>query len=138
MDEVEEIKKKKMEQLLKKSNYGEMKTEIEVDDNNFNELVVEQSKKIPVVVDFWATWCMPCLMLSPALEKAAKEYKGKFILAKLNVDEARITSQKYGIMSIPSVKMFKGGKVADEFIGAVPESVVRNWLDKNLNKDKEQ
>lgn len=138
MDEVEEIKKKKMEQLLKKSNYGEMKTEIEVDDNNFNELVIEQSKKIPVVVDFWATWCMPCLMLSPALEKAAKEYKGKFILAKLNVDEARITSQKYGIMSIPSVKMFKGGKVVDEFIGAVPESVVRNWLDKNLNKDKEQ
>ncbi|OYT55732.1 MAG: thioredoxin [Candidatus Aenigmarchaeota archaeon ex4484_14] len=134
MDEVEEIKKKKMEQLLKKSNYGEMKTEIEVDDNNFNELVVEQSKKIPVVVDFWATWCMPCLMLSPALEKAAKEYKGKFILAKLNVDEARITSQKYGIMSIPSVKMFKGGKVADEFIGAVPESVVRNWLDKNHKK----
>jgi intein/homing endonuclease len=79
--------------------------------------------------------CMPCLMLSPILEKLAKEYNGKFILAKLNVDENRITSQKYGIMSIPSVKLFKNGKVVDEFLGALPEPSVREWLNKNIRGD---
>jgi putative thioredoxin len=78
---------------------------------------------------------MPCLMLSPILEKLAKEYNGKFILAKLNVDENRITSQKYGIMSIPSVKLFKNGKVVDEFVGALPEPSVREWLNKNIRGD---
>ena len=129
MDELEKIKKKKIDELISRSN---IRTKIDVNDNNFNELVIEQSKKIPVVVDFWASWCMPCLMLGPILEKLAEEYKGKFVLAKLNVDEARLTSQKYGVMSIPNVKMFKDGKVVDEFIGAVPEPVVRSWLEKNL------
>ncbi|MCD6216119.1 MAG: thioredoxin [Candidatus Aenigmarchaeota archaeon] len=129
MDELEKIKKKKIDELISRSN---IRTKIDVNDNNFNELVIEQSKKIPVVVDFWASWCMPCLMLGPILEKLAEEYKGKFVLAKLNVDEARLTSQKYGVMSIPSVKMFKDGKVVDEFTGAVPEPVVRSWLEKNL------
>ena len=111
-----------------------METEIEVNDNSFNEMVIEQSKKVPIVVDFWATWCMPCLMLSPALEKFAEEYQGKFILAKVNVGEARAVAQKYSIMSIPCVKMFKNGEVTDEFIGAIPEPMVKNWIDKNLNK----
>ncbi len=132
MDELEKIRKKKMKELIKKSEEDKMKTEIEVNDNSFNEMVIEQSKKVPIVVDFWATWCMPCLMLSPALEKFAEEYKGKFILAKVNVDEARTAAQKYGIMSIPNVKMFKDGKVVDEFIGAIPESQVKEWLDKKL------
>ena len=132
MGELEKIRKKKMKELIKKSEEDKMKTEIEVNDNSFNEMVIEQSKKVPIVVDFWATWCMPCLMLSPALEKFAEEYKGKFILAKVNVDEARTAAQKYGIMSIPNVKMFKDGKVVDEFIGAIPESQVKEWLDKKL------
>ena len=132
MDELEKIRKRKMGELIRKSEEDKMETEIEVNDNSFNEMVVEQSKKVPIVVDFWATWCMPCLMLSPALERFAEEYKGKFILAKVNVDEARTAAQKYGIMSIPNVKMFKDGKVADEFIGAIPESQVKEWLDKNL------
>jgi len=132
MNELEKIRKKKMKELIKKSEEDKMKTEIEVNDNSFNEMVIEQSKKVPIVVDFWATWCMPCLMLSPALEKFAEEYKGKFILAKVNVDEARTAAQKYGIMSIPNVKMFKDGKVVDEFIGAIPESQVKEWLDKKL------
>lgn len=132
MDEIEKIREKKKKELIEKLRGDKM--EIEVNDSNFNELVIEQSKKVPVVVDFWATWCMPCLMLSPALEKLAKEYNGKFILAKMNVDENRETSQKYGIMSIPSVKMFKDGKVADEFVGALPEPHVKIWIDKNLGK----
>ncbi len=108
------------------------KIKIEVDDSNFEEEVIKQSEKIPVVVDFWAQWCMPCLVLGPVLEKIAEKYKGKFILAKLNVDKSPITSQKYKIMSIPNVKMFKDGKIVDEFVGALPEFQVQNWLDKNL------
>ena len=109
-----------------------MINKIEVDENNFEKEVIEKSKEIPVVVDFWATWCMPCLMLGPILEKFVEDYDGKFILAKLNVDENPRISQTYNISSIPNVKMFKDGKVADEFVGALPGSMVKNWLDKNL------
>ena len=106
--------------------------EIDVNDANFEKEVIEKSKTIPVVVDFWAGWCMPCQMLGPVLESLAKEYEGKFILAKLNVDESSGTSNKYGISGIPAVKMFKDGKIVDEFIGALPEHLVKDWLDKNL------
>ncbi|RLJ05421.1 MAG: thioredoxin [Candidatus Aenigmatarchaeota archaeon] len=109
-------------------------TKIEVTDNDFQEKVVELSERLPVVVDFWAVWCTPCLLLGPVLEKLADEYDGKFILAKVNVDQSPATSQKYGIMSIPSVKMFKNGKIVDEFVGALPEPAVRQWLDKNLKE----
>lgn len=105
---------------------------MDVNDNTFQEKVIEQSKKLPVVVDFWASWCMPCVILGPVLEKVSKDYKGKFILAKVNVDESPILSRKYGIMSVPSVKMFKNGKIVDEFTGALPENSIRAWLNKNL------
>ncbi len=108
------------------------KHEIIVSDDNFKKEVIEHSKKVPVVVDFWAVWCGPCRFLGPVLEKLAEEYNGKFILAKLNVDENPESSQKYEVMSIPSVKMFKNGKVIVEFVGAIPESQVRKWLDGNL------
>jgi putative thioredoxin len=71
-------------------------------------------------------------MLSPALEKFAREYDGKFVLAKANVDENLASAQKYGINAIPAVKMFKDGKVVDEFLGVMAEPLVRKWLDKNL------
>jgi len=129
--ELEEIKRKKLKELTKQGG-NKMETEIEVKDADFNEKIIEASKNKPIVVDFWATWCMPCNMLSPVLEKFAKEYNGKFILAKVNVDEAKAASQKYGIMSIPCVKLFKDGNVIDEFIGALPESDVKEWIDKNL------
>ena len=132
MDELEEIRKRKLEKLKKRFLGGEKMEIAEVNDNDFQEKVIEKSKEIPVVVDFWATWCMPCLMLGPVLEKLAEEYKGKFILAKVNVDVARETAMKYGIMSIPSVKMFKNGEIVDEFIGALPEGRVKEWLEKNL------
>lgn len=110
----------------------EVETILNVDEENFEEKVIEGSKKIPIVVDFWASWCMPCLMLSPILEKLAEEKKGKFILAKVNVDTNPRLTQRYGIMSIPNVKMFKNGKVVSEFVGALPEGRVREWLEKNL------
>jgi len=134
MDELEKIKREKLKKLLEKMKSGKMQTEVEVNDENFQENVIEQSKKIPILVDFWATWCMPCLMLSPALEKLAKEYDGKFVLAKANVDESRAVAQRYGIMNIPSVKLFKNEKVVDEFVGAMPESNVRKWLEKNIKE----
>ena len=105
--------------------------EIEVNDKNFEERVIEGSKKIPIVVDFWAELCGPCNMLGPILEKFAEEMDGKFILAKLDTDESPKTSQDYKISGIPAVKMFKDGKVVDEFVGAIPEGEVKLWLDKN-------
>jgi putative thioredoxin len=81
---------------------------------------------------FWASWCPPCKLLSPVLSKIAKEYQGKFLLVKVNVDENPELAEKYQIFSIPSVKMFKNGKIVDEFLGAIPESLIRRWLDKNL------
>ena len=109
-----------------------METEIEVNEANFNEKVIEASKTMPIVVDFWAEWCAPCKMLGPILEKLAEEYDGKFILAKLDVDKNKSLAQKYEIMSIPCVKMFKNGVITDESIGAISEEQAKEWLDKNL------
>ncbi|RLJ01157.1 MAG: thioredoxin [Candidatus Aenigmatarchaeota archaeon] len=121
-----------MEKLVKNSGVDVNEIKIDVNDSSFEREVIEKSKEVPVVIDFWAPWCAPCLMLGPVLEKFAEEYKGKFILAKVNVDENPQISQGYNIMSIPSVKMFKGGVIVDEFVGALPELSVKQWLDKNL------
>jgi putative thioredoxin len=109
-----------------------MKYEIEVNDSNFEEKVLKQSKKTPILVDFWASWCGPCMMFKPILEKVVEDYKGKFILATLNVEENSKIPEQYDIMSIPAIKLFKEGEVSSEFIGALPESEVKRWLDGNL------
>jgi len=106
---------------------------MEITDKNFKKEVLEKSKEILIVVDFWAEWCQPCLTLSPILEKLIKEFEGKFILIKVNTEKVPKISKKYKIMSIPNVKMFKDGKVIDEFVGAIPEDSVREWLIKNDN-----
>lgn len=113
-----------------------MEVEIEINEKGFKEKVIERSGEIPVVVDFWSPMCMPCLMLGPVLEKLAKEYDGKFILAKINLSQNQAIAQTYGITSIPAVKLFKKGRVIDEFIGALGETAVREWLDKNLKVEK--
>lgn len=104
----------------------------DIDDASFSSKVIKSSDHTPVVVDFWAPWCGPCTELGPILEKLEKHYRGKFLLAKLNVDSSPIKTKEYGIRGIPAVKMFKKGKVAAEFVGSMPELKVRKWLDDSL------
>lgn len=105
---------------------------VEVSDGDFEKNVIEKSKEKPVVVDFWAPWCGPCQMLNPVMEKLTEEYKDKMDIVKLNIEDNQATASKYGVMSIPVVKMFKDGEVVAEFVGAKPEGDVRNWVEENL------
>ncbi|MDD3806782.1 MAG: thioredoxin [Candidatus Marinimicrobia bacterium] len=99
---------------------------IEVNDETFEKEVLKSD--IPVVVDFWAEWCMPCRMIAPSLEEIAKEMSGKVLIAKLNVDKSPLIAQKYGIRSIPTLLIFKNGTVAETIVGAVPKNVIRQKI----------
>ncbi|RLF32212.1 MAG: thioredoxin [Thermoplasmata archaeon] len=80
------------------------------------------------VVDFWAVWCMPCLMVAPIMENLAKKYEGKIAFGKVNVDEERDIAMRFGIMSIPTIIIFKNGKMVDQIIGAMPEKILEEKL----------
>ena len=94
--------------------------EVNVTDANFKEEVLESG--LPVLVDFWAPWCAPCFIVAPIVEELARDYEGKLKVCKLNVDEGPNTATQYGIRGIPTLGIFKGGKVVDKVVGAVPRS----------------
>ena len=105
---------------------------VEIDENNAQQYLIDESFNRPVVVDFWADWCAPCKQLMPMLEKLADEYAGAFLLAKINADEHQGISQQLGVRSLPTVMVFKDGQPVDGFTGAQPETAVRDILQKHL------
>ena len=104
-----------------------MSSPVNVTEQTFNEEVLASEE--PVVVDFWAEWCGPCKLLTPTIEELAKEYKGKVVIGKLNVDEHSDIAATYGIRSIPSLLFFKKGKVEKQIMGAVSKSEISTVLD---------
>lgn len=100
--------------------------EVKVNDSNFKREVLESG--IPVLVDYWAEWCYPCRIIAPTVEELAKEYRGKLKVCKVNVDEAQKTAANYGIMSIPTLSIFKGGKVMEQMVGAVPKAAIEEKI----------
>lgn len=103
---------------------------LEITDANFEELVLKSDK--PVLVDFWAEWCGPCRMVGPVVEELAKEYDGKAVVGKVNVDNNADISTKYGIRNIPTLLVFKNGEVVEKQVGIAPKNVLAGKLDAHM------
>ena len=113
-------------------------TVIDVTDQTFQTEVVQRSRQVPVVVDFWADWCRPCHMLTPIIEKAARAREGKVVLAKLDTEANQRTARDFDIQSIPAVKAFKDGRVADEFVGVQSPAQVERFFDALVPSETEE
>lgn len=107
------------------------KEPLHITDETFKQEVLDSEK--PVLVDFWAPWCGPCLMVAPALEELAVEYDGRAVIAKLNVDESVAVAGKYGIMSIPTLMIFKDGQEVERLVGARPKPAIAERIDAVLD-----
>ena len=135
-DELEEIRKRKMEKLKKQYIYeGQNMDEnipnapIEITDADVDEFI---KKYNTIVIDCWAPWCGPCRMVGPVIEELAKEMQGKIVFGKLNVDNNPATSAKHQIMSIPTMLVFKNGEIIDRLVGAMPKEALKQKLDSYL------
>ena len=103
---------------------------VTITDQNFQSEVL--ASDLPVLIDFWATWCGPCRAIAPAVEELAKEYKGKVKVGKMDIDAQQDTPAKYGVMSIPTLLLFKNGQVADQIVGAVPKAKLDQMIKRSL------
>ncbi len=111
---------------------------IDVDPASFQQAVIDASYQVPVMVDFWAPWCNPCKMLMPIVTRLAEEYDGRFILAKVNVDDNQELALQYDARSVPTVKVFRNGAVVDQFLGAQPEGNIRQLLENHIERASDQ
>jgi len=133
--ELEKIKEKIMKDLLKQVSRGKtsqniISRPIMATDDNFEELIKRYSI---VFVDFWAEWCLPCKVISPVIEELAEQYAGRIVFLKVNVDDNPITASRYGIVSIPTMIIFKNGRPVDVIVGAYPRKVIEERIRKNLS-----
>lgn len=103
---------------------------LEITDSNFQETVLNSDK--PVVVDFWATWCGPCRMVGPVIDEISKEYEGKAVVGKLNIDDNQEFAAKYGVRNIPTVLVFQNGEVVGRQVGVAPKATYAEAIDKLL------
>ena len=103
---------------------------IEITDSNFEEVVMKSDK--PVLVDFWAEWCGPCRMVGPIVEELAKEYEGKAVIGKIDVDSNPNVSMQFGVRNIPTLLIFKNGQIVDKQVGAAPKNILAKKLDAQL------
>jgi putative thioredoxin len=110
----------------------------EVNEASFQERVLDASRQVPVLVDFWAAWCAPCRMLVPILARLADDYRGKVLVAKVNTDVEQGLAMRYGVRSLPTVKLFVDGQAVDEFLGALPEGAVREFVGRYVERDSDR
>jgi thioredoxin 1 len=103
---------------------------VELTDDNFSNEILQSD--VPALVDFWAVWCGPCRQIAPAVEALADSYAGKLKVGKMNIDDHAITPQKYGIRSIPTLLVFKGGQVVGQIVGAVPKTKIEAEIQKHV------
>jgi len=111
---------------------------LETDDATFAQDVIERSKEVPVVVDFWAEWCQPCLLVGPTLERLATEFDGKFVLVKADLEQTPAVAQRLGVSTIPAVYGFRDGELRDFIVGAWPERQLQAWIERLLPTEAEQ
>jgi len=135
--ELEKIRYKKMHELLfkniekNKKNEGILDFPIEINNENFNEIIKKYNN---LIIDFWAEWCGPCMIIAPIIEELAKEYAGKIVFGKINVDENQEIAAKFLIMSIPTLIFFKNGREVNRIIGLIPKENINKEIEKIYGK----
>lgn len=124
------LEKKTIYKYIPENEVSKMSQPLHLSDQSFDQEVIKSD--IPVLIDFWAAWCGPCKMIAPIMDEMAQEYEGKAKICKLDVDNNQNTAMQFGIRSIPTLLIFKGGEVVDTIVGAVPKEQIVNKLENHL------